>query len=122
MKTAIKTQPAILVRPRIYIGADISIGPGKIDLLQRIAETRSIAAAARSLEIPYKRAWLLLDALNQALGRPVVQTASGGKGGGGATLTPLGQQLVVCYLALEERLNAESTVELEALRALATCA
>lgn len=72
------------------------------------------------MEIPYKRAWLLLDALNQAFGRPLVQTASGGKGGGGATLTPLGQQLVICYAALEERLNADSTAELEALRSLAT--
>lgn len=118
MRTTVTAQSAILVRPRIYIGADISIGPGKIDLLQRIAETHSIAAAARSLDIPYKRAWLLLDVLNQALGRPVVQTASGGKGGGGASLTPLGQQLVISYTALEERLNAESIIELEALRAL----
>ncbi|MYM42019.1 LysR family transcriptional regulator [Pseudoduganella sp. CY13W] len=113
-------QPSILVRPRIYIGADISIGPGKIDLLRRIDETRSIAAAARAMGIPYKRAWLLLDALNQAFGRPLIQTASGGKGGGGATLTPLGLQLVICYAALEERLNADSTAELEALRGLAT--
>ncbi|MQA37074.1 winged helix-turn-helix domain-containing protein [Rugamonas aquatica] len=118
MNIADSPQQAILVRPRIYIGDHISIGPGKVDLLRRIGETRSIAAAARSLEIPYKRAWLLLDALNQALGRPVVETSSGGKGGGGATLTPLGRQLVICYGALEERLNAESTAELEALRAL----
>lgn len=119
MKSAVKTPPAILVRPRVYIGADIALGPGKIDLLRRVGETRSIAAAARSMGIPYKRAWLLLDSLNQAFGRPLIQTASGGKGGGGATLTPLGQQLVVCYLALEERLNAEATAELEALSVLA---
>lgn len=118
MKITEPPQKAILVRPRIYIGDDISIGPGKVDLLRRIGETRSIAAAARSLAIPYKRAWLLLDALNQALGRPVVEASSGGRGGGGAALTDLGQQLVICYTALEQRLNAESTAELEALRAL----
>lgn len=118
MKTTAISRQAILVRPRIYIGENISIGPGKIDLLRRIGETRSIAAAARSLEIPYKRAWLLLDALNQALGRPVVETSSGGKGGGGAMLTDLGQQLVISYAVLEKRLNVESRAELEVLRAL----
>lgn len=118
MKNDVTVQQATLVRPRVYIGDDISIGPGKVDLLRRIDETHSIAAAARSLAIPYKKAWLLLDSLNQALGRPVVETSSGGKGGGGAKLTSLGQQLVACYVALEERLNAESTAELNALRAL----
>lgn len=109
----------ILVRPRIYIGELIAVGPGKIDLLRQVAETRSIAAAARMLGMPYKRAWLLIDALNQGFGRPVVDTATGGKGGGGATLTPLGQELVARYVALEERINTAISAEIEALRALA---
>ncbi|MDR3368893.1 LysR family transcriptional regulator [Rhodoferax sp.] len=120
MKTpAAPKSHVILVRPRIYIGEGIAIGPGKIDLLRLVGETRSIAAAARALGIPYKRAWLLIDSLNQGFGRPVIETATGGKGGGGATLTPLGQQLVACYAALEQRLNAESTSELDALSLLA---
>ena len=118
MKPSALKQLTILVRPRIYIGNDISIGPGKIDLLRRIDETNSLAAAARTLGLPYKRAWLLLDALNQAFGRPLVETSSGGKGGGGTTLTALGRQLVISYVALEERLNEQSTSELDALRAL----
>ena len=112
---------AVLVRPRIYIGDGIAIGPGKIDLLRAVGETRSIAAAARSLGIPYKRAWLLIDSLNVGFGRPVVDTATGGKGGSGTLLTALGQQLVIAYDALEKRLNAEAAPELEALRKLADC-
>ena len=109
----------ILVRPRLYIGENIAIGPGKIDLLRQIGETRSIAAAARALSLPYKRAWLLIDTLNQGFGRPVVETATGGKGGGGASLTLLGQQLVERYDALEASLNASAGKELLALRKLA---
>ncbi len=119
MRPPTKKPSVILVRPRIYIGAGIAIGPGKIDLLRAVGETRSIAAAARSLGVPYKRAWLLIDSLTQGFGRPVVEAATGGKGGGGATLTPLGLQLVTAYDALEARLNAEGTAELEAIRSLA---
>lgn len=108
-----------MVRPRIYIGEKISIGPGKIDLLKAIATSHSIAAAARALAMPYKRAWLLIDSLNQGFGRPVVETASGGKGGGYTILTPLGQALIDRYVALETRLNSASCAELDALCTLA---
>ncbi|NWG32771.1 MAG: LysR family transcriptional regulator [Rhodocyclaceae bacterium] len=108
----------ILVRPRVYIGGEIAIGPGKIDLLRAVGETHSIAAAARARGLPYKRAWLLIDSLNQGFGRPVVETATGGKGGGGAFLTALGQQLIARYDALEASLNASAGAELQALRAL----
>lgn len=118
-KKPASTTTAILVRPRVYIGEDIAVGPGKIDLLRKVGETRSIAAAARALEIPYKKAWLLIDSLNQGFGKPVVETAAGGKGGGGTSLTALGEQLIARYEALEASLNASAGGELEALRALA---
>jgi molybdate transport system regulatory protein len=66
----------------------------------------------------YKRAWLLVNSLNQGFGRPVVETATGGRGGGGATLTSLGKQLVGHYTALEVRLNSLAQAELGALRRL----
>jgi len=113
------SKPRYLVRPRIYIENDINIGPGKIDLLRQIGVLRSISAAARSLGLPYKRAWSLIDTLNRGFGRPVVETAAGGKGGGGASLTPLGQQLIERYEALEARLNASADKELQALCSLA---
>lgn len=118
MKKKTAQAQAIIMRPRVYIGDQISLGPGKIDLLRVIGETRSIAAAARTLGMPYKRAWLLIDSLNQGLGQPVVITASGGKGGGGTTVTELGQELLKRYMALEETINAASMAELEALRQL----
>ncbi len=109
----------VLVRPRIYIGDHIAIGPGKIDLLRKIQNTQSISGAARELGMPYKRAWLLIDSLNQGFARPVVETASGGKGGGGTTLTQLGSQLITRYDALEASLNAHAVEELSEFRSLA---
>jgi len=118
-KTMKKLNPSvILVRPRIYLSDSLAIGPGKIDLLRLVGEQQSIAAAARTLKIPYKRAWVLIDSLNQGFGKPVVETTSGGKGGGGTSLTELGQQLVERYDALEKRLNAQAADELAAVRAL----
>ncbi|WP_374554719.1 winged helix-turn-helix domain-containing protein [Aquitalea pelogenes] len=87
-------------------------------MLRKIGETHSISAAARALGVPYKRAWLLIDSLNQGFVTPVVETAKGGKGGGGARLTALGQQLVTAYDALETRLNLEAKDELAALQRL----
>ncbi|KAB0583843.1 LysR family transcriptional regulator [Ideonella dechloratans] len=110
---------AILVRPRVYIGNEISLGPGKIDLLRWVGQTKSISAAGRELGIPYKRAWLLINTLNAGFGQPVVLTTKGGRGGGGAQLTPLGQALIERYQALEDRIVATSAAELEALKALA---
>jgi molybdate transport system regulatory protein len=106
---------AAIIRPRLYLSDSIKIGPGKIDLLLKVDETHSISAAARALGMTYKRAWLLIDSLNQGLRRPVIQTATGGKGGGGTTLTPLGKQIVGRYVALEERMNSIAMADLEAL-------
>lgn len=108
----------ILVRPRVYIGENISIGPGKIDLLRQVGNKHSISAAARALGMPYKRAWLLIDTLNQGFGKPVIETTTGGKKGGGAVITSLGQHLIEYYDALEKSLNQNTKVELEALRSL----
>ncbi|MFU1505661.1 winged helix-turn-helix domain-containing protein [Aeromonas veronii] len=118
MNTVNPKSQVILVRPRVYIGKNLSIGPGKIDLLRAIGEARSISAAARSMDLPYKRAWLLINTLNEGFPCPVVETATGGKGGGGASLTPLGVQLVEAYDALEKRLNSQASPELELLRQL----
>lgn len=108
----------LLVRPRLFLGAGLSIGPGKIELLRQIGEIHSISAAARELKIPYKRAWLLVDSLNQGFGRPVISSATGGKGGGGATLTPLGTQLIAAYDALQTDINRAAQAQLAAMMLL----
>lgn len=109
---------AVLMRPRVDLGGTVVIGPGKIDLLRHVAEGQSISAAARAMGLTYKRAWLLIDTLNRGFGKPVVEAVSGGKGGGGAHLTPLGEALVARYGALEVKLDATSHPELDALYAL----
>lgn len=108
----------ILLRPRLYLGEGLSIGPGKIELLRALDRARSISAAARELGMPYKRAWMLIDSLNQGFGRPVAKTVIGGKGGGGAGLTPLGERLVAAYDELQARLNTSARAELDAFVAL----
>lgn len=118
MEEKTKNDSTALVRPRVYLGPGVALGPGKIDLLRKVGECGSISAAGRALGIPYKRAWLLIDTLNTGFGSPLVETATGGKGGGGAVLTSLGQQVVARYDALERRLNTEASAELAALRAL----
>ncbi|HEV58171.1 MAG TPA: LysR family transcriptional regulator [Phycisphaerales bacterium] len=107
-----------LVRPRLYLGNELSLGPGKIDLLRKVGECGSISAAAREMAIPYKRAWLLIDTLNRGFPTPVLDTTIGGKAGGGARLTALGEALIVAYDALEAKLNTEATAELETLLSL----
>lgn len=107
-----------LVRPRLYLGSELSIGPGKIDLLRKVGELGSISAAARELGVPYKRAWLLIESLNRGFPAPVLETAIGGKAGGGARLTPLGEALIAAYAALEAKLNASAKAELAELMRL----
>ncbi len=82
-----------------------ALGPGKVRLLELIRETGSISAAGRAMDMSYRRAWLLVDALNQTFRTPVVQARGGGAGGGGATLTPFGAELVASYRAMEREVQ-----------------
>ena len=87
---------------RVDLGPKQSIGPGKMRLLDAVAETGSISSAGRSLGMSYRRAWMLIDDLNTSFRRKVVTTTLGGKEGGGAKLTPFGQELVKRYRAIEQ--------------------
>lgn len=75
---------------RIDFGESRALGPGKVRPLELVGETGSISAAGRATGMSYRRAWLLVDALNQTFRMPVVQTRGGGVGGGGGDLTPFG--------------------------------
>ena len=103
---------------KIYFGDRGQVGPGKIRLLQGIAEHHSIAAAARAMEMSYRRAWLLVDQMNQTFGRPVVETRTGGSSRGGAELTALGEEIVSRYLALLEQAQSRGEDQLADLAAL----
>lgn len=95
--------------------ADLAIGPGKIALLEAIAQTGSITSAARKLGMSYRRAWLLVDETDRCLVEPAVCTTAGGKRGGGTTLTPVGAEFVRRYRALERRAEGAVADQLEPL-------
>jgi molybdate transport system regulatory protein len=88
-------------RIRVLFGSAFAIGPGKADLLQAIDEAGSISAAARQMHMSYRRAWLLIDTMNRCFREPVVNTATGGKGGGGAQITSFGRAVLRAYRAME---------------------
>lgn len=91
---------AVKPRLRLQFGRAIAIGPGKAELLELIAETGSISSAARRMNMSYRRAWLLVDTMNQCFDAPLVETAAGGKGGGGAHITDLGREVLARYRAI----------------------
>jgi molybdate transport system regulatory protein len=91
----------LTVRFRVDFANRCSVGVGKIELLEGIARTGSLSQAAREMRMSYRRAWLLLADLNVSFDSPVARTATGGRGGGGAVLTPFGSELVAGYRKLE---------------------
>lgn len=105
-------------RIRIYRDDSIAIGPGKVALLEAVAETGSISAAARQLGMSYRRAWMLVDETNRAMVQPAVNTAAGGAHGGGTALTPLGQELITRYRAVESAARIAAATDLAALNRL----
>lgn len=96
-------QPVMRVRLRITAGDTIAIGPGKIALIEAIAKTGSITSAAKSLDMSYRRAWLLLDELNRALRQPAVDSTKGGRHGGGSQVTESGLRLIALYRDIEAK-------------------
>jgi molybdate transport system regulatory protein len=100
---------------RVDFGSERALGPGKIRLLEAVGRTGSISQAGRLLDMSYRRAWLLIDDLNQCFREPVVTTQSGGAQGGGAALTPFGQELIETYRVIEARAVAAVRPQLREL-------
>jgi molybdate transport system regulatory protein len=103
---------------RVTAGDVIAIGPGKIALLEAIEKTGSLTAAAKSLDMSYRRAWLLLDELSGALKRPAVDSAKGGPQGGGSELTDVGRELVMLYRRIEDRAAKAAAADIKRLLGL----
>jgi molybdate transport system regulatory protein len=114
--TKASTPPQLVVR--IKLGGDGTFGPGKAELLESIDRLGSISTAARAMRMSYRQAWMLLDTMNQAFRGPLVQTSRGGPRGGGATLTHLGKQILVCYRALQRKAAKSTRDDLEAILSL----
>lgn len=106
------------LRLRVFLEPDIAIGPGKAELLEGIRDTGSIAAAGRRMNMSYKRAWLLVDAMNAGFREPVVETSRGGRTHGGARLTLLGEQVLARYRRMEADASAAVEADMAELRAL----
>ena len=112
-------RPVARFRLRVTAGEAIFVGPGKVALLEAIRDTRSITAAAKSLGMSYRRAWLLVDELNRSLASVAVESAIGGERGGGSALTALGRELVDVYRRIETTATRACAKDIARLLALA---
>jgi molybdate transport system regulatory protein len=79
------------------------LGYGRIALLERIREYGSITKAAKSLEMPYRKAWILIDSMNRQVPKPFVVTAAGGKKGGGTRVTPEGEKAIEVFWKIHDK-------------------
>lgn len=99
---------------RILLGGVIAMGPGKAALLEAIRDTGSISQAARTLGMSYRRAWLLVDAMNRSFRDPLVEASPGGEGGGGAHVTPAGLEVLKEYRTMESKAARSVAAEMTA--------
>lgn len=99
------TSSSISAHGRLWLGLDGKplLGKGRIQLLKGIAATGSISKSAKAMKMSYKAAWDAVDAINKALGTPVVESVTGGSRGGGSRLTAFGLRLIDEYEALEKQ-------------------
>jgi molybdate transport system regulatory protein len=108
-------RPGLKVRIRIDLGEHRAVGPGKIALLEHIGASGSLSQAARDLGMSYRRAWDLLENLNRSFPERVVATSTGGRGGGGATLTAFGKALIRSYRRFESDIQGRAARHFGAL-------
>jgi len=113
-----KTGPQVQFRMRIRKGETVALGPGKVALLEAVREHGSISAAARSLEMSYRRAWLLIDELNRSLKSPATVSEQGGQSGGGCVLTPVGEEIIRLYRDVEAQAQHACARQITALTKL----
>ena len=105
-------------RLRILSGDLIALGPGKVDLLESIKQEGSISQAARERHLSYRRAWNMVDTMNQCFKDPLVTSITGGKGGGGAKLTLAGEKVIQLYREMENKADTAILKEWETLEKL----
>lgn len=103
---------------RVTLDAAFYVGPGRADLLELIAGTGSIAAAGKAMGMSYKRAWSLVQALNEGFGTPLVETSRGGSAQGGATLTAAGREVLARYRHMQQATRRAIAGDVAALQRL----
>ena len=99
------------VRSSVWIEKDgeLYIGGGRATLLEKLDQLGSISAAARSMKLTYRNAWLWIDAMNRLAPSPLVEKITGGAGGGHAQLTDEGRQVIAQYRELRTKLSEITT-------------
>ncbi|QXA09057.1 LysR family transcriptional regulator [Acinetobacter pittii] len=102
-------EKSLKLQIRILLEQHIAFGPGKADLLEAIERTGSISQAAKAMNMSYRRAWQLVDTMNQCFKTALVETQTGGTHGGGAAVTALGQKVLQHYRQME--VNARQALE-----------
>jgi molybdate transport system regulatory protein len=105
---------------RVDFDSGASIGPGKIRLLEEVEKTGSIRGAAAAVGMSFRQAWLLLKAMEDMFGQPVIVTLRGGARGGGSALTKLGKLTVANYRVLECKAETAGRGEMMTLEGQAT--
>ena len=106
-------QKSKIPRIRLLIGDRVALGPGKASLLDIIDKTGSISAAAREMGMSYRKAWGLIDNINNDFLEPLVIKTTGGKGGGGALLSNYGKEILTRYLDMEKKANVSISSDLK---------
>lgn len=103
------------LKGRIWIeGKDGTfLGFGRVALLEKIKEYGSISEAAKSMSMSYRHAWELIDSINRQAKSPLVETSTGGKGGGGAILTSAGELAVSAFWQIHGRFKGFLEKEVE---------
>lgn len=82
------------------------LGPGRMEILEAIDRTHSLTEAAEICQISFRKAWKLINEINEALEQPVVISERGGKGGGGQTqLTEYGKKIIQQYRNILDEVN-----------------
>lgn len=117
VKYIFKSNITVKVNGSLWLeSADLHFfGPGPVELLERIAETGSISEAAKAMKMSYKKAWELVNTLNEQTVNPVVIPRIGGEKGGGSTITAEAMELIKYHRCLRERFAAFLSAETEQL-------
>ena len=99
------TRKSVEVQGRVWLtlNGKALLGKGRVELLTQVEMTGSISKAAKSMKMSYKAAWDAVDAMNNVMGTPVIESAVGGVKGGGSRVTDAGRRLIAEYKSLESR-------------------
>lgn len=101
---------------RVTLSETAYVGPGRADLLELIDKTGSISAAGKAMGMSYKRAWGLVQALNEGFGQALVESSRGGASQGGAHLTEAGHFVLDRYRSMQDKTRQAIAEEVTALR------